>query len=107
LRIAEACDADGFRTYPCLDLTRVLDFDLRAYFDNVRHDRLLAKVARRIDDADVMHLLKVNLKPLSKLEADIFIAQIRAPHHPCHSDVNGERATWLVSSFEKKDRSCA
>jgi retron-type reverse transcriptase len=28
--------------------TRVLDFDLRAYFDNVRHDRLLAKVAQRI-----------------------------------------------------------
>jgi RNA-directed DNA polymerase len=37
----------------------VLDFDLRAYFDNVRHDRLLANVAQRIDDADVMHLLKV------------------------------------------------
>ena len=28
--------------------TRVLDFDLRAYFDNVRHDRLLANVAQRI-----------------------------------------------------------
>src|SRR3981189_1632289 len=39
--------------------TRVLDFDLRAYFDNVRHDRLLAKVAQRIDDADVMHLLNL------------------------------------------------
>ncbi|MGY4230339.1 retron-type reverse transcriptase [Bradyrhizobium sp. USDA 4503] len=38
--------------------TRVLDFDLRAYFDNVRHDRLLAKVAQRINDADVMHLPK-------------------------------------------------
>jgi len=25
--------------------TRVLDFDLRSYFDNVRHDRLLGKVA--------------------------------------------------------------
>ena len=31
-------------------------------FDNVRHDRLLAKVAQRVDDADVMHLLKVMLK---------------------------------------------
>ena len=28
--------------------TRVLDFDLRAYFDNVRHDRLLGKVAQRV-----------------------------------------------------------
>src|SRR5580693_4416831 len=42
--------------------TRVLDFDLRAYFDNVRHDRLLEKVAQRVDDADVMHLLKIMLK---------------------------------------------
>src|ERR1700752_5188520 len=42
--------------------TRVLDLDLRSYFDNVRHDRLLAKVAKRVDDDDVMHLLKIMLK---------------------------------------------
>jgi RNA-directed DNA polymerase len=46
--------------------TRVLDFDLRAYFDNVRHDRLLEKVARGVDDADIMHLLKVMLKASGK-----------------------------------------
>ena len=42
--------------------TRVIDFDLRSYFDNIRHDRLLAKVAKRINDNDVMHLLKIMLK---------------------------------------------
>ena len=42
--------------------TRVIDIDLRTYFDNVRHDLLLAKVARRVDDEDVMHLLKIMLK---------------------------------------------
>jgi RNA-directed DNA polymerase len=42
--------------------TRVIDIDLRAYFDNVRHHILLAKVARRIDDRDVMHLLGMILK---------------------------------------------
>jgi RNA-directed DNA polymerase len=46
--------------------TRVLDVDLRAYFDNVRHDRLLEKVARRVDDADTMHLLKIMLKASGK-----------------------------------------
>ena len=46
--------------------TRVLDFDLRSYFDNVRHDRLLDKVAKRVDDADIMHLLKVILKASGK-----------------------------------------
>ena len=42
--------------------TRVIDIDSRAYFDNVWHDRLLATVARRVDDSDVMHLLKIMLK---------------------------------------------
>jgi RNA-directed DNA polymerase len=42
--------------------TRVIDLDLRAYFDNVKHSILLTKVARRIEDRDVMHLLKLILK---------------------------------------------
>jgi RNA-directed DNA polymerase len=42
--------------------TRVIDIDLRSYFDNVRHDRVLAKVAKRVDDDDVMHLLNIMLK---------------------------------------------
>jgi len=42
--------------------TRIIDIDLRAYFDNVRHDLLLAKVAKRVTDADVLHLLKMTLK---------------------------------------------
>lgn len=46
--------------------TRVLDFDLRAYFDNIRHDRILTKVAQRINDADIMHLLRVMLKASGK-----------------------------------------
>jgi RNA-directed DNA polymerase len=46
--------------------TRVIDIDLRAYFDNVRHDLLLAKVARRVSDAEVLHLLKMMLKASGK-----------------------------------------
>jgi RNA-directed DNA polymerase len=42
--------------------TRVIDLDLRSYFDNVRHDLLLDKVAKRVNDDDVMHLLKIMLK---------------------------------------------
>ncbi len=42
--------------------TRVIDVDLQAYFDNIRHHVLLAKVAARINDADVMHLLQGILK---------------------------------------------
>jgi RNA-directed DNA polymerase len=43
-------------------LTRIIDLDLRAYFDNVQHSLLLEKVARRIQDTSVMRLLKMILK---------------------------------------------
>lgn len=46
--------------------TQVVDLDLKAYFDNVRHDLLLAKVARRVEDKDVLHLLKLILKATGK-----------------------------------------
>jgi RNA-directed DNA polymerase len=42
--------------------TRVIDLDLRAYFDNIRHDILLRKVAERVDEDQVMRLLKLILK---------------------------------------------
>jgi RNA-directed DNA polymerase len=41
--------------------TRIIDIDLRAYFDNVQHYLLLEKVARRVQDDAVMHLLKMML----------------------------------------------
>ena len=46
--------------------TRVIDLDLRAYFDNVRQDQLLEKVARKVQDARVMRLLKQILKSTGK-----------------------------------------
>jgi RNA-directed DNA polymerase len=46
--------------------TRIIDIDLRAYFDNVRHDLLLGKVAQRVNDAEVLHLLKLMLKATGK-----------------------------------------
>ncbi len=44
----------------------MIDLDLKAYFDGVRHDVLLAKVARRIRDPDVLHLFKIILKANGK-----------------------------------------
>jgi RNA-directed DNA polymerase len=41
--------------------TYVIDFDLRSYFDTVRHHIVLEKVARRVDDETVMWLLKLLL----------------------------------------------
>ena len=46
--------------------TRIIDLDLTAYFDNVQHSLLLEKVARRVRDDVVMHLLKMILKATGK-----------------------------------------
>src|ERR1035438_1916139 len=46
--------------------TSVIDLDLRTYFDTVRHDILLAKVAQRVQDGDVLRLLKLILKSTGK-----------------------------------------
>jgi RNA-directed DNA polymerase len=61
---------------------RVVDVDLSRYFDNLRHDRILAKMARRVVDARVLAMLKQFLKstgergvpqgsPLSPLVANV------------------------------------
>ena len=57
VRVAEAI---------ALGKTHVIDLDLKSYFDGIRHHLLLEKVARRINDEDVMHLLKLLLKANGK-----------------------------------------
>src|SRR5260370_13015246 len=46
--------------------TRIIDLDLKAYFDNVQHYLLLEKLGRRIQDDAVLHLLKMILKATGK-----------------------------------------
>jgi RNA-directed DNA polymerase len=46
--------------------TYIIDFALRSYFDTVRHHILLAKVAQRISDEEVLWLLRLILKASGK-----------------------------------------
>ena len=46
--------------------TRIIDIDLSAYFDNVQQCLLLEKVARRVQDDEVMQLLRMMLKASGK-----------------------------------------
>jgi RNA-directed DNA polymerase len=67
--------------------TRVLNVDFQAYFDNIRHHRLLAKVARRVNDEEVLSVLKLILKaagnkgvaqggPLSPLLSNLYLSEV-------------------------------
>ncbi|KAB2836953.1 MAG: hypothetical protein F9K48_00440 [Candidatus Brocadia sp.] len=48
------------------DLARVVDVDLSGYFDNIRHHILLEKIARRVQDDNILHLVKLILKANGK-----------------------------------------
>jgi RNA-directed DNA polymerase len=40
--------------------TQVIDLDLAAYFDTVRHDLLVGKVACRIQDGEILHFAQAD-----------------------------------------------
>lgn len=65
-------------------MNKVIDVDLTKYFDTIQHAVLLDKIARRVDDPDVMRLVKQIIKaagnkgvpqggPFSPLAANIYL----------------------------------
>ena len=46
--------------------TYVIDLDLRCYFDTIRHHIVLKKVARRVNDPEVLWLLRLMLRASGK-----------------------------------------
>ena len=68
-------------------MTTVIDVDLSNYFDTIRHAVLLAKIAARVQDPQVLHLVKQIIKvsgnvgvaqggPLSPLAANIYLNEV-------------------------------
>jgi RNA-directed DNA polymerase len=68
-------------------LTRVIDIDLKSYFDNIRHHLILRKLAMRVKDPAILHLVKQILKAngkrgvpqggvLSPLLANLFLNEL-------------------------------
>lgn len=67
--------------------TRVIDVDLRSYFDTIAHAELFKKIAERVNDKDIMRLLKLIVKaggkrgiaqggPLSPLLSNIYLNEV-------------------------------
>jgi RNA-directed DNA polymerase len=68
-------------------MTTVVDVDLSKYFDTIRHHVLLEKIAKRVQDPQVMHLIKQIIKvggkigvpqggPFSPLAANIYLNDV-------------------------------
>jgi RNA-directed DNA polymerase len=68
-------------------MTTVIDVDLSKYFDTIRHSVLLEKIAKRVQDPQVMHLVKQIIKvggkigvpqggPFSPLAANIYLNDV-------------------------------
>lgn len=68
-------------------MSTVIDVDLSRYFDTIRHSVLLDKIAKRINDPQVMHLVKQIIKvggkvgvpqggPFSPLAANIYLNEV-------------------------------
>src|ERR1017187_4010643 len=80
--------------------TQVIDLDLKAYFDGVRHDMLLAKVARRISDDEVLHLLKIILKANGNLGLTRFSGHLSVYREGVS---NGEQRNEVSSGVSQAD----
>jgi RNA-directed DNA polymerase len=77
----------GVRRSVLRRMSVVIDVDLSSYFDNIRHSVLLDKIAKRVQDPQVLHLVKQIIKaggkvgvpqggPLSPLAANIYLNEV-------------------------------
>lgn len=68
-------------------MSTVIDVDMARYFDTIRHATLLKRIARRVQDPKVLHLVKLVVKaggkigvpqggPFSPLAANIYLSDV-------------------------------
>ena len=68
-------------------MSTVIDVDLLRFFDTIRHSVLLDKIAKRVQDPQVLHLVKQIIKvggrvgvqlggPFSLLAANIYLSEV-------------------------------
>ena len=78
-------------------MSTVVDVDLSKYFDTVRHSILLDKIAKRIQDPEVMHLVKQIIKVAGK----IGVPQ-GGPFSPLAANIYLNEIDWMFAAIRRK-----
>lgn len=78
-------------------MTVVVDVDLSQYFDTIRHSTLLSKIARRVEDPQVMHLVK----QIIKVSGKIGVPQ-GGPFSPLAGNIYLNDMDWVFDEIRKK-----
>jgi RNA-directed DNA polymerase len=75
----------------------VIDVDLSSYFDNIRHSVLLDQIAKRVQDPQVMHLVKQIIKAGGKLG----VPQ-GGPFSPLAANIYLNEVDWFFDAIRRK-----
>ncbi|GIP61354.1 MAG: group II intron reverse transcriptase/maturase [Paenibacillus dendritiformis] len=78
-------------------MTMVIDVDLSRYFDTIRHTILLDKIAKRIQDPQVMQLVRQVIKAAGK----IGVPQ-GGPFSPLDSNIYLNEVDWMFDAIRRK-----
>lgn len=78
-------------------MTTVLDVDLSRYFDTIRHSVLLDKIAKRVQDPQVMHLIK----QIIKVDGNVGVAQ-GGPFSPLAANIYLNEVDWAFEAIRRK-----
>jgi group II intron reverse transcriptase/maturase len=77
-------------------MTTVLDVDLSRYFDTIRHSVLLDKIAKRVQDPQVMHLIK----QIIKVDGNVGVAQ-GGPFSPLAANIYLNEVDWAFEAIRR------
>ncbi|PDY74411.1 group II intron reverse transcriptase/maturase [Bacillus cereus] len=78
-------------------MTIIIDVDLSRYFDTIRHNILLEKIAKRVQDPQVMHLVKQVIKATGK----IGVPQ-GGPFSPLAANIYLNEVDWTFDTIRRK-----
>jgi group II intron reverse transcriptase/maturase len=78
-------------------MSTVIDVDLSRYFDTIRHSVLLDKIAKRVQDPRVLHLVK----QIIKVGGKVGVPQ-GGPFSPLAANINLNEVDWFFDAVRRK-----